>query len=192
MRRVIALALVATFLAASMAQAGASYRKWKHFDHFQLDAAGADAALFYFATAGSLTTSFAASQVMQKVTLVNVTAADKTVRLFTASGIDGTGTRDSQTFNYTEIEVPGTDVDGGQFFPVELEITSTLPVVNGRPEPEIVGVKLNGEESGGFIRSQVVNMIQPYLDQFAQTDLNLYVEKIVITDDEILITGRYQ
>ncbi len=78
------------------------------------------------------------------------------------------------------------------FFPVNLEITATLPVVNGRPEPQIVGVKLNGEESGGFIRTQVVNMIQPYLEQFAQTDLDLYVEKIVITDDEIRITGQYQ
>ena len=91
---------------------------------------------------------------------------------------------------------PGKIIFSGRavlgFFPVDLEITSTLPVVNGRPEPEIVGVKLNGEEAGGFIRTQVVNMIQPYLDQFAQTDLNFYVEKIVITNDEILITGQYQ
>ncbi|HEY52221.1 MAG TPA: hypothetical protein G4N94_02055 [Caldilineae bacterium] len=90
---------------------------------------------------------------------------------------------------------PGKIIFSGRavlgFFPVDLEITATLPVVNGRPEPEIVGVKLNGEEAGGFIRAQVVNMIQPYLDQFAQTDLNFYVEKIVITNDEILITGQY-
>ena len=78
------------------------------------------------------------------------------------------------------------------FFPVDLEITATLPVVNGRPEPQIVGVKLNGSESGGFIRTQVENMIQPYLNQFEATDLNLVVEKIVITDNEIVITGKYQ
>ena len=91
---------------------------------------------------------------------------------------------------------PGLIVFSGRavvgFFPVDLEITATLPVVNGRPEPQIVGVKLNGAESGGFVRTQVVNMIQPYLNQFAQTDLNLYVEEIVITDDEIIITGHYQ
>ena len=91
---------------------------------------------------------------------------------------------------------PGQIVFSGRavlgFFPVNLEITATLPVVNGRPEPQIVGVKLNGEESGGFIRTQVVNMIQPYLEQFAQTDLNFYVEKIVITDDEIRIMGQYR
>ena len=91
---------------------------------------------------------------------------------------------------------PGQIVFSGRavvgFFPVNLEITATLPVVNGRPEPQIVGVKLNGEESGGFIRNQVVNMIQPYLNQFAATDLNLVVEKIVITDTEIQITGQYK
>jgi len=91
---------------------------------------------------------------------------------------------------------PGQIVFSGRavvgFFPVDLEITATLPVVNGRPEPQIVGVKLNGEESGGFIRNQVVNMIQPYLKQFAATDLNLVVDKIVITDDEIQITGQYK
>ena len=91
---------------------------------------------------------------------------------------------------------PGKIVLSGRtvlgFFPVNLEITATLPVVNGKPDPQIVGVKLNGEESGGFIRTQVVNMIQPYLEQFAQTDLDMYVEKIVITDDEIRITGQYR
>ncbi len=91
---------------------------------------------------------------------------------------------------------PGQIVFSGRavlgFFPVNLEITATLPVVNGKPKPEIVSVKLGGEETGGFIRTQVVNMIQPYLELFAQTDLNLYVDKIVITDKEIRITGQYQ
>jgi hypothetical protein len=91
---------------------------------------------------------------------------------------------------------PGEIVFSGRavlgFFPVNLEITATLPVVNGKPEPQITSVKLNGAESGGFVRTQVVNMIQPYLNQFAQTDLSFNVERIVITENEIQTTGQYK
>lgn len=87
-----------------------------------------------------------------------------------------------------QIVVSGTTKVG--FFNVNLEITAIIPVKNGRPEPEITEIKVNGEPVTGFLRQQIDAMIAPYLNQFAQTDLGVYVDDVTITNDQFVITGR--
>lgn len=91
---------------------------------------------------------------------------------------------------------PGQIVAGGRatlgFLRADIAIVATVALVEGRPEPQIEEVRVNGSAVSGFIRQQVVNMIQPYLDQFAGTDLGANLESIVITENELLLTGRYR
>lgn len=78
------------------------------------------------------------------------------------------------------------------FLRVQVAVVATVPVVDGRPDPQIVEVRLGGQAVGGVLRQQVENTIQPYLDQFASTDLGVYVERIEITEDELRMEGVYQ
>lgn len=78
------------------------------------------------------------------------------------------------------------------FLTLNAELTSIVPLQNGKPAPEIVGIAVNGQPISGFLRTQIVNMIQPYLDQLAQADLAVDFETFQVTPDEIRIAGQYK
>jgi hypothetical protein len=91
---------------------------------------------------------------------------------------------------------PGQIVGSGKvrfgFLTFDIEITAIISVKDGRPVPEITGIKVGGQPLGEPFRSQVLNMITPYLDRMAQADLAVIVEGVEITSDQIRIVGRYK
>ena len=78
------------------------------------------------------------------------------------------------------------------FLTVNFEISASVPVRDGRPQPQVEQVKVNGAVVGGFVRDQIAAMVQPYLNNFAQTDLGATIESVQITDTEVTITGQRQ
>ncbi len=90
----------------------------------------------------------------------------------------------------------GQIVAGGRvrvaFLTVNAELTGIVPVKNGKPAPEIVEIKVNGQPISGVLRTQIMNMITPYLEQLAQADLAVIVEDVRITPGRIRIVGEYK
>lgn len=78
------------------------------------------------------------------------------------------------------------------FFNVNVELTGIVPVENGKPAPEIVGIKVNGQPISGLLRTQLMNMITPYLNQLAQADLAVDFEEFEFTPSRVHITGQYK
>jgi hypothetical protein len=93
-------------------------------------------------------------------------------------------------FRPDEMYVSG-DVKIG-FFKLNVGILATVEPVNGKPEVTIEEIFVNGDPATGFIRDQIEAMIAPHLDQLAMVSDDFYVEDIVITDDEMVITGHYR
>ncbi len=90
---------------------------------------------------------------------------------------------------------PGQIVIRGQvrigFIPVGMEMVVKIPVVNSRPVPEIQAIRVGGRDLGEPLRSSILNLVTPYLDQLAQADLKVDLETVTITDEEIRLVGRY-
>lgn len=78
------------------------------------------------------------------------------------------------------------------FLTLNAELIAIVPVENGKPAPEIVGIKVNGQPISGVLRTQIMNMITPYLDRLAQADLAVDVEDVQITPGRIRVVGRYK
>lgn len=78
------------------------------------------------------------------------------------------------------------------FFAVNVELTGVVPVKDGKPAPEIVDIKVNGQPLSGPLRSQLMSMITPYLDQLAQAELVVEIEDVQVTPGQIRIVGRYK
>lgn len=78
------------------------------------------------------------------------------------------------------------------FLTVNFEISASVPVRDGRPQPQVEQVKVNGAVVGGFLRDQVASMVQPYLDSFMQADLGATIQAVTITDIDLRISGQRQ
>ncbi len=89
---------------------------------------------------------------------------------------------------------PGLIVTSGRtrvgFFTVDVEVTATVTVEDGKPIPEIVAIRAAGQPLTGFLRAQVENMLDPHLQRWLQTETNVYVEEVEILEGQIRITGR--
>jgi hypothetical protein len=90
---------------------------------------------------------------------------------------------------------PGRIIFSGRvvlaILPVDIEIIASITAVDGKPVPQIVSVKAGGNEVGGFLRQQVDSLLEPYLTMLAETDLNVYIDSVTITEDEIRLQGWY-
>ncbi len=93
-------------------------------------------------------------------------------------------------FRPGELYVSGDTVIG--FFKLNIGILASVTPLDGRPEVTIKDIYVNGERATGFIRDQIEAIIAPQLDQLATVSTDFYVEAITITDDRMIITGRYQ
>ncbi len=91
-------------------------------------------------------------------------------------------------FRPGEIYVSGDAVVG--FFKLNIGILATVEPVDGKPEVTIKEIYVNGDRATGFLRNQIEAMIAPHLDQLAMVSDDFYVEDIVITEDEMIITGH--
>lgn len=75
------------------------------------------------------------------------------------------------------------------FVRVRIGVIVTFDVRDGRLQPQIQSVLVNGQPTGGFIRQQIENMLLPYLDQLANTDLGIWVEEVEITEEALRLRG---
>ncbi len=89
-----------------------------------------------------------------------------------------------------EIRVGGTVRLG--FFRTGVEAVITLSLVDGKPVPTVEAVLAGGNPVPGFLQDQLMEMAQPYLDEWAQAELSYVVEAIEITDDSLVLEGRFQ
>lgn len=76
------------------------------------------------------------------------------------------------------------------FLTANIEITVVVDVRNGQATPKIQEIKINGNPATGFLRQQVENVVQPYLNQIADIGKNAYVESVTITDSGLKVEGR--
>ncbi len=93
-------------------------------------------------------------------------------------------------FRPGELYVSGDTIIG--FFKLNIGILATVTPFDGKPQVTIQEIYVNGERATGFIRDQIEALIAPQLDQLATVSTDFYVEEITITDDRMIITGRYQ
>lgn len=89
---------------------------------------------------------------------------------------------------------PGQIVIGGKailgFFPVDLRVTAGVAVQDGKAQPQIKDVRVNGSAVSGVVRQQVDRLIAPYLGQLAAVGADAQVDAVTITDTELVIQGR--
>ncbi|HUW13694.1 MAG TPA: hypothetical protein VM537_28480 [Anaerolineae bacterium] len=78
------------------------------------------------------------------------------------------------------------------FLTLDMEIDATLTAEDGQAVPEIVAIRAAGQPLTGFLRTQVENMIAPYLRQWLQSDTNIYVDEVQVREGSIQISGRYK
>jgi hypothetical protein len=91
---------------------------------------------------------------------------------------------------------PGLVVASGTtrvgFFALGVEVSATVVIVDGKPVPEIVEIRAAGQPLGGFLRAQVESMIAPYVEQWLETETNVYFDEVEILEGEIRVTGRFK
>lgn len=75
------------------------------------------------------------------------------------------------------------------FLRVGLGVIATFSVSQGRVQPTIQSVLINGQPTGGFIRQQIEAQILPYLDQLANANLGLWVEEVEISEEAMRLRG---
>ncbi len=89
---------------------------------------------------------------------------------------------------------PGQVVISGKailgFFPVDLQVTAGVIVQDGKAQPQIKEVRVNGSVVSGIVRQQVDRLITPYLGQLAAVGGDVQVDAVTITDTELVIQGR--
>ena len=96
---------------------------------------------------------------------------------------------------YVRLE-PGQVIAGGRarlgFFTWNVEAVAAVTVEDGKAIPQIVEIRAGGQPLTGFLRAQAENLLRPYLQQWLQTETNVYVEEVDIQEGQISITGRYK
>lgn len=101
-----------------------------------------------------------------------------------------------------QIENPAVDFRAGEmylsgdttigFFKLNIGILATVAAADGEPQVTVQEIYVNGGRATGFIRDQIEAMIAPHLNRLAAVSRDFYVEDIDITDDAMIITGRYR
>lgn len=89
---------------------------------------------------------------------------------------------------------PGQIVLLGQvpagFFKLNAEVILVVKVVAGKAIPEIASIKVAGQAVGGILEQQINELIQPYIDQFLNTDLDVEIQNVTIDDTQITIEAK--
>lgn len=78
------------------------------------------------------------------------------------------------------------------FFTLNIGLLVTIKPVHGKPEVSVEEITVNNSPATGFIRSQIETMISPHLKNLAMVEDTFYVESISITNDKMVVTGRYK
>ncbi len=76
------------------------------------------------------------------------------------------------------------------FFPVDVGMAVTVTPQNGQVQPAIQDITINGAHAGGVVSNQIDRLVRPYLDRLAIVGQDVYVESVIITDNQLEITGR--
>lgn len=88
--------------------------------------------------------------------------------------------------------IAGGKVRLGLFLTLDVEITAVVHVVDGKPIPEIVDVRVGGKPAPGPLRAQLQKMADPYLQRWAEANLAVTVEQVKITRGQARIVGHYK
>jgi len=88
--------------------------------------------------------------------------------------------------------VAGGKVRMGLFLTLDVEVVAVIQVVDGKPIPEIVDVRVGGKPAPAPLRSQLQKMADPYLQRWADANLAVTVEKVEITRGQTRIVGKYK
>ena len=88
--------------------------------------------------------------------------------------------------------IAGGKVRLGLFLTLDVEITAVIHVVDGKPIPEIVDVRVGGKPAPGPLRAQLQKMADPYLQRWAEANLAVTVEQVEITRGQVRIVGHYK
>ena len=78
------------------------------------------------------------------------------------------------------------------FINAAVEISLSLSAVDGKLEPQLVDVQLDGQPVPAFLQGQVDSFTTPYLEEARDADLGFYVESVEVTDNELRVTGRQE
>jgi hypothetical protein len=78
------------------------------------------------------------------------------------------------------------------FFPVDVGMAVTVTPQNGQVQLAIQDITINGAHAGGVVSNQIDRLVRPYLDRLAIVGQDVYVESVIITDNQLEITGRQQ
>lgn len=88
--------------------------------------------------------------------------------------------------------VAGGKVRMGLFLTLDAEVVAVIQVVDGKPVPEIVDVRVGGKPAPGPLRAQLQKMADPYLQRWAEANLAVTVEQVEITRGQARIVGQYK
>lgn len=88
--------------------------------------------------------------------------------------------------------IAGGKVRLGLFLTLDVEITVVIHVVDGKPIPEIVDVRVGGKPAPGPLRAQLQKMADPYLQRWAEANLAVTMEQVEITRGQARIVGYYK
>jgi hypothetical protein len=80
----------------------------------------------------------------------------------------------------------------GLFLTLDVEIVAVVHVENGKPIPEVVDVRVGGKPAPGPLRSQLQNIMNPYLQRWAEANLAVDVEEVQITRGQVRVVGKYK
>jgi hypothetical protein len=78
------------------------------------------------------------------------------------------------------------------FFSLNIGLLGTVEAVAGKADITIKEIYVNGDPATGFIRDEIEKLIAPQLKNLKLVESKFYVEDVVITDEDMTITGRYK
>jgi len=78
------------------------------------------------------------------------------------------------------------------FFSLNIGLLVTVEAVDGKADITIKEIYVNGDPATGFIRDEIEKLIAPQLKNLKLVESKFYVEDVVITDEDMTITGRYK
>jgi len=96
---------------------------------------------------------------------------------------------------YVRLE-PGQVIAGGKtrvgVITLNVEVVAEVIIQDGKPIPEIVDIRVDGNPLPGPLRAYLLDMMTPYLESWTQANLAVYVEDVEITRGQVRIVGRYK
>jgi hypothetical protein len=96
---------------------------------------------------------------------------------------------------YVRLE-PGQLIAGGKallgLFTFDVQAAATVSVQDGAAIPQITEIWVGGQPATGIVRTQLLNMLQPYLNQLTEADLPVTIDSVDITKGQMVITGQYK